>query len=277
MKIIETIDNICATTTTYFFLILKYIFFPLRIILKFLTNYFQRPYSFIFILDFILLMIPILLLVIILIQNAEYINSKENFYRIFYFTLASTLINYISVFHIYHLYGLHKLEEERINYNIMTYTKFIFSYLFEETKSGIIGVYYIFQFICHLKLFDNLREHQKMERPIVYDFTRVALLLDFIFLSLHLAIYISLYFFMLCRINQSCILKVSHDIFTKKHNELKRLERIVKDDEERIDHSASDIKKLKFGILAMEFYKFIGIFDFEKEYTITKNENVDII
>lgn len=278
MKIIQTLDNLCAKTTTYFFLILKYIFFPIKILLKFITSYFQRPYSFIFILDFILLMIPILILIILLIQNYPYINSKEEFNRIFYFTVASVILNYISVFHIYHLYGLHKLDEEKLNHNIRTYTKFIFRYLFEETKSGIIGIFYIFQFLWIINLFDNLREHQNMERQVVYDFTRIALLLDLIFLSLHLAIYILLYFFMLCKINQSCILMISHDLFTKNQNELKRLERVIKDfDEERIHTSDSNIYKLKFGSLVMDFYKFFGIYDYEKEYIVTKNDDIVVI
>jgi hypothetical protein len=173
--------------------------------------------------------------------------------------------------------------KERKNFNIKSFSRFAICYLFEETKSGVLAIIYIFQVNVHfysLNYIDSQENYflDTFERPIVVQITRVAIILEIVFLLMHIAIYFFLFLFILCKINRSCIFKVIFDMCRKKHNELRKIEQ---EDGGENTESGNNFQGNTFihyfQNSGLEFFKFIGIYDYEKELYSNKDYDVENI
>lgn len=255
--ILNIIDESLKMSLFWIIKICYYLLVPVKLLLKLLTNYFQRPYSLFFLIDFFLLMTSNVLLVIILIQNKEFINSLENFNNIFYFTLVGSVINYVSVFHIYHLYGLHSLHKNNFTSNIKSYLYHIIRFSFKNSIVGYIALFFIFESIY---LYTGLKEIQnstdfftdKFPKPIVIDFTIIAIILNLIFCLIHILFFTVLVFCILFKINKSCFIGLVLKLPKK-----------------------NDKDAYPFYDLFLNCFEFLGIYSDESESSISQNiENV---
>lgn len=291
----ECLDNKCQCMTDYFFISLYYFFYPIKILCKCINSFFQRPYSFFFVLDFLILITPALLLLIILIQNYEFINSIQTFNKIFYFILLNLIINFIIVFHIYYLYNTHKLEDNfdhGENDNVRSFTIKTLNYLFKFTKLGYIGIYFIFEiiicFIC-LSHINGTSDYYKdnFDRPIVIQFTKFSIFLNLTFNFLHVGMYTLLYLFLLCKLNESCLCKIILNCTkenSKTNNNLNPKSNPINNNSNTntniiINQSYTTSKKVKeiekkfrFQNLALDFYLFFGLYECKRD-TVVRVEN----
>ncbi len=253
----------CFTYTLYILLI------PVKFLCKLITNYFARPYSFCFIIDFLLLMTPALLLVVILIQYSEFINQYGGFSIIFYYIFTTLIINFILVFHIYDIYGKHKLDDSADNYNFRTFTKFVCKYLFKNSIVGYIGILFILEscvtIICIHHLLSEKTKYIK-SKPILYDSLVFSAYLNLVFTLMHVIIYIVLYLFIICKLNKSCLCKVIVDYRKGKDHC-----GIENDDNEKGSYSD---KPQSFQNLGLECCLFIGVYDYKKELKMKKDNQV---
>jgi hypothetical protein len=205
----KLIDTIGIKTCNILTMILSYICCPVKYLLKPITNSFQRPYSFCFLLSYFLLIIPAILLIVLLIQYSGFINGLEGFTSIYYITLANLLVNYVLVFHIYHIYGLHRLEYQTCSFTVKGFLKYTFEYLFRNTKLGFIGVYFIIQiglgiFAIHYIMTDKGFNDENFDLPILITFSLYAICSNLVFTLGHFVIYLSLLLVLICKINGSC-------------------------------------------------------------------------
>jgi hypothetical protein len=250
-------DKFLCCFTHWTLIIFKYLLYPIKVIIGFLGNYFQRPYSLFFLLDFFLLMTTNVLLVVIFIQNSDFINDIENFNKIFYFTLTSSVINYIIVFHIYHLYGLHSLVKENFTSNVKTYISHIARYFFKETIMGYIGLFFILQSVVFILSLNHLTELKQIyfsnnfAKPIVVYFTQIGIIFNLVFCMIHLVFYFLIFICVLCKINNSCLISVLFQIKVQEKN------------------------SYPFYDLALRSFEFIGIYEIDKDFILSQEvENV---
>jgi hypothetical protein len=259
----SSFDKLLCCLTHWTLIIFMYLLYPIKILIGFLAAYFQRPYSLFFLLDFFLLMTTNVLLVVIFIQNYEFINTIETFNKIFYFTLLCSVVNYIIVFHIYHLYGLHSLEKEYHTANVKTYLSHIIKYFFKDTIGGYIGVFFILQsvvFILSLNHFSAGNEtyfSNGFAKPVVVYFTQIGVIFNLIFCLIHIGFYFLIFICVICKINNSCIISV---LLQLKVQELQ---------------AVKGPNSFPFYDLALRAFEFIGIYEMEKDFMISKEvENV---
>lgn len=261
----QTIDEKCLQLSNILVNILSKILYPIKYLCGYLTKKFQRPYSLCFLLNFFILITPAILLVILLIQNAEYINSIDIFNFSFYFTLFNLVINYIIVFHIYYLYGRHRLTGRHLPYSTKHYTKYICNYLFTENRIGLIGIYLILQCFISFVIYSNIKNNKdynsdKFDRPILIIFTEFGIICNIIFTLGHIIIYSILFLLLLCRINNSCICRVCYSMNS---------DRILNPDE------VSNHRYTYFNLI-LSCYKYFGIYDEEKDLFFNRNNIINI-
>lgn len=276
----DYIDGKCSSISDCIFYSLYIVLIPVKYLCKFITNHFQRPYSLCFLLDFFLLITPSLLLVILLTQYSDFINSISPFNKIFYFTFTHLIINYVVVFYIYHLYGQHSLEEgDKLNYTVKSFTKFVVHYLFKETKMGYIGIYFLVESIASIISLNSLHTNKDYNSdvfavPVLLFFTKLAVGLNLIFTLLHVIVYVSLFLFVLCKVNNSCIFKVikagckgdTNDGHTTSFPKSNKTNTNIREN------------KHSFKNLSLDFYQFIGIYEYKKQLGLNNtNSNSNII
>jgi hypothetical protein len=241
---------------------------PCKFFCKFITNNLQRPYSFCFLINFFILMTPSLLLTVILTQFSEYFILMEKFNYIFYSTLINLIINFVTVFHIYDVYGKHELEEIKPNYTVSSFVKNCFKFLFTEgNKLGYIGIYYFLQiglYSVNLYYLFTVKDFNsdKFQFTAVIIFTKFATICGLVFTLSHVLIYVSLFFVILCAINNSCLCALN----TENKNGLeitassKNKNVTVRDSQEHLKRNNYGHSKA-FFIMILDCYKFLGLYD----------------
>ncbi len=253
----------------FLFLCLKFILLPLKYALRGFLNVFERPYSFCLFFSFIIIVTPLIMMLAILIQFEEFIYSLEKFPFIYYYTLFSLVLNFYIVFHIYSLYGIHKLEEEKVSYNIKTFTRYIIYYLLRETKAGLLGIFCIGNLIAFTLILNYLETTKDYDSnnftvPIVIYILKLSVILNLLFNAIKVFIFIMLYFFIICKINKSCICGLLYSLMRK--SELRKIE--------------FEEDKMEFYDMGLEFFHFLGVFDYKKkiwkDYIRTSNQIEEI-
>jgi hypothetical protein len=213
-----SIDNIfciiCNTVTYAGY----YICIPLKYCLKLPLSQFERPYSFIMIVNYFIIVTPIILLSVGLIQNSNIIFDNSIFGLSYLAIFTFLVLNYYLTFHLYDKYGIHKLNKPKYNFTSSTYLKYVFWYLFYEHKIGFFVLFCLIQLITSypmLKYLDNINvsndinlniENFKLENtPVIVFFLKLAVNCNLAFIYLHACLYGILLFTILCKLNGSCI------------------------------------------------------------------------
>jgi hypothetical protein len=257
----EIIDKKCVLISNFVFMVFSYIFIPLKISCKIFTGYFQRPYSFMFVLDFLILIPPAILLLGMCYQFFDFLNITPDLGKYFYFALVNLIGNFVFVFHLYHLNNIHRLEDvNKTPLTAKSFTKKTFSYLFYQTWVGWIGLYLLLQLlICfyglhfiHKELYDD----KTFDIPILSFCVTYGLFMNILFSGVHILIYSTLFVFILLEINNSCICLLIRNAFSK----------TIYQDTIREENT-----KINFSTIALRGYKFFGIYDYEKELNINYN------
>lgn len=249
------IDLIFMKMFYFIFLGLKFIMLPLKYLSGLLLSVFQRPYSFCLFFSFIIIVSPLIMMLVISIQFDDYIYSLEHFSFIYYYTMFSLVISYYIVFHIYSLYGIHYLEEEVISYNIKTFTQFIIRYLFRETRAGFLGLFCIgnlifFAFILNYLETNNDYNSENFSIPVIVYILKLSVIFNILFYAKKVFIFTLLYLFIVCKINKSCLCGLVYSLITK--SELNKI-------------SYVEEEKVEFYDLGLEFFSFLGVFDYRKK------------
>lgn len=282
----DRIDSIFCSICNHFTCICAVLLLPFKILISPLTNFFQRPYSFIFFVNFFVLMTPSLLLVIVLYGNMDYLTQLDNhsFNFVSIFTLVNLLICYILTFHIYHLYGQHSLPESNHKYTYQNFNSLLFKYFFRQTVLGYIAIYFLANAGISLyaisELVDARHTAIRRERPILLTFTYFGISCNLFFTIIHILTYLVLYAVIICRLNNSCLCKQGGEKVTiSSHNDHaersiqigsdKSLNKSIRD-EQVLEQKQKKTKKMhgettpKFVERMLDCFKFIGIFDYNK-------------
>ena len=236
------IDNFFINIFNPFIQFLEYIFIPIKYCLKIPFSQLERPYVFILLLNFFILMTPAILFSIGYIQSKNIIffsNSTEEtdkesinviFSILYLIVLLLTIVNYYSSFVLYSLYGIHKVHQRKKNYNVKSFVQYIQFYLFIETNFGYFMIYWLIQII---PLFfienyaNNLIQKQKeilnvevqtnekgiYKYIVLASFLRFGSICNLVFIFLHIGIYLTLFFVILCKINGSCLCLIATQSF----------------------------------------------------------------
>jgi hypothetical protein len=270
----QCLDKICLIICNKICFITKILCIPAKLTCRIFTTYFDRPYSLCFLLNFFILISPSLLLIVMLSQYSQNIYSLDKFNMIFYSVLINLILNFVSVFYIYDLYERHSLNEVKLLRTVSSFIKLTWNYLFIETKAGYLGIYYILQvgvnFTSLLYIFKNSEYNsEKFETPVLIFFTKFALICCLAFTLAHIILYTSLFFVILCSINNSCLcgLCLTRNGSDKSVNPISN----------RVDKGSKNVTRentQKYFLVILECYKFLRLYDYKRllelEYIETK-------
>jgi hypothetical protein len=212
------------------------------------------------------LVTPSLLLLILMIQLSQMKESYSNFYFTIGFLFCNLLINFAVTFYIYYIYGIHRLQKEKyLTYtNVKLYGSYIYKYISNDTSVRIVILYYFGQIIAVIMCFNWISDPhlvKKYEGLIIFDFTKFAIICNALFIFGNTILYSYLFLALMCKVNFSCICKIlSNYCSTTTNNDA------VKHENEVPEHEA-------FIVKSMRFFKFLGIYDIEKQFP-KKEENV---
>jgi hypothetical protein len=265
----EDVDTFGISCCNYSCLFLDYLCIPFHFCCQYIAPQFERPYSFCFILNFFILVTPLLLLLIILIQNSKNpIDNINTFYFILYFLFLNLLINFLIGFYIYYVYGIHRVEKEKeVTYQKNNlFTKYVFNYITNITYVLPIGIYYFVELIALIicwvwvsgRDLDKLVENQS----ILIDFTRFALICNTIYLVTSIILYVYLFFLLNCKISNSCVCKVISNIYSSQND----LENNSANVNKQLDLSPENNNDVFFISKSLKFFKFFGLYDVEKSF-----------
>lgn len=277
----QFLDKKCTTFSNSICKVCKYTCIPFKFLCRLITRFFERPYSFCFIIDFFLLMTPSLLLVVMLAQYSEYISTLSKINVFFYGVLINLILNFISVFYIYEVYGRHKLDEVKQSYTVSSFLKHVIKFLFTESKLGYLGMYYILQILYYFVslrfLYNNSDlNSDKIEFPVLIVFTKLAMICGLIFTLTHIVIYCTLFMTILCAINNSCLCVVCKKDQALQMSSVSNKKQV----EEKGNHKNDVIDKkrneTKFYLIILDCYRFFGLFDYRRHMEIEYEETDNI-
>ena len=281
----KCIDSTCLSIFNVITIVFEYLLVPFKYLLHYPLKYFERQYSFMMIINFLILIIPFLLNTVMIKQYKDKITTDVTFAVIFYLSYSLLFINYYFTFQIYEKYGLHKLFTMKYNFKVGSFMSFLGNYLFKEHKIGIIIILYLIQIpLFSVLLSIYLKNNFNNIEEVLKSFTFYGLICNLSFLIIHFLIYFTLFLVILCKINNSCLcqiicinsknhhdkekphhvkvnsnailinnIKVSND--SKSHNDKNIINDLPND-----SHIIAPIERM------LNFFKYIKIFDYEKEF-----------
>lgn len=207
-----SVDNISCKICNLLTYIGYYMCIPFKYCLKAPLSQFERPYSFIMIVNYFILVIPIILLTVGYIQKFNVIFDKFVFGAIYSYVYICLLLNYYFTFHIYDKYGIHKLNKPKYKFTSTTFLKYIYWYLFYEHKFGFVILFILVQIISsypitnYLNNLNNNNEKIKANNvPVIIFFVQLAVNCNLALICFHALIYGLLLLIILCKLNGSCL------------------------------------------------------------------------
>lgn len=297
------VDRCCLSCLRISVCTFEYLLLPLKWLLKYPLSCFERPYSFMMLCNFFLLVTPIMLKTLMIVHFIDVIKSNNILYQIFFISYPLLALNYYFTFQIYEKYGIHQLNKPKVQFTVKSYLSYLIKYLFYDHKIGLVASLYFIQlplliYLFYLGCSVQLLDGKYIEYTVVTDFMLFGLICNIVFLGLHLLLYFVLLFAILCKINNSGCCGVVANLFSNDKKELNSeiggeikyntpAEKgvphhakvnsnamLVGGDEERREPSTkitkeTDNPSTKFGIEGIDqllkFYEFIRIYEYEKE------------
>ncbi len=234
-------DKYCLLLCNSFLYFLSIIFYPLKLICSILTNFFQRPFSFLFFINHFILMTPSILLLVVFINNNDNI-KKKHISKYYYLQLISLGINYYLNFIIYSLYQEHNLNIGNMNkLTVKKLSKFIKKYISNHKIIFFILFTYLFNIIMSII---TLKNNWNLIANIEKDFLIISSIINISFSGGYIFLYIYLIFILYCSIKNCCLI----DLFCEKN----------------VNHYINFENLNIYLKLSLSFFQFIGFFDYEK-------------
>mmetsp|Transcript_2136 Transcript_2136/g.2205 ORF Transcript_2136/g.2205 Transcript_2136/m.2205 type:complete len:420 (+) Transcript_2136:1-1260(+) len=232
--------SLCNALTKGF----EYILIPFKYCLKFPLSQFERPYSFMMIINYFILITPLILLTVGLIQQSSLIFNESKFGFVYLTTFIILVLNYYFTFVLYDKYGIHKLQKPKNDHTVTSFIKYLFWYLFTEHKFGYVCLFWGFQLLPNVIMLNYLNDfsedvnkegealaNQRLLTgsasvidnstssvngdinnrgiaelaPAIVFFAELGIDCNIAFVLLHIIIYFSLFLVILCKINGSCL------------------------------------------------------------------------
>lgn len=280
------IDENCIFCSNKIIKFLKCLFYPLKIFFKYPLKIFERPYSFMMIINYILIIPSLLLNTYIIKKCLDFKLIKSNsFFVLIFIVYFINIFNYYFTFHIYQKYEKHKLEDNKFFYKSpIDLIRYVLCYLFKENKIGFVVLFYIFQLICLPILLYNKDsiyscKNNKYDNILNNNFILIKnthfiqlILSSFYFqiysmlsfLTLHFIVYFYLIITLLCKFNKSCFFMVIINLIFKSRNLNNNTTKVVyKGKEETNIDSFTNIYCIDE---TLKCYKYFNLYDFDKEF-----------
>ena len=235
-------DKYCINIFNFFFYAISILLTPLKIICKVLTNFFQRPYSFLFFINHFTLMTPSILLLVTFINNNDNI-KKRHITKFYYLQLFSFGLNYYFNFIIYTLYQEHNLNYGNMNkITVVRLSKIIQKYISNHYIIIIILIFYLINIL--ISIFTMVKIWNLLNLYIERDFLIIASIINICFSGGYIILYIFLLFILFCSIKNCCVFGLCSNKTLKHYISFDNLNLYLK--------------------ISLNFFQFIGIFDYEK-------------
>lgn len=205
----KSIDSKCVLISDKACSILSFLCYPIKYCCRFIAKYFQRPYSLMFCFNFILLILPGLLLLITLIQFHSIIIGYR-LWVVFYYSLAMIGLNYYFSFVIYEAYQEHYIPQDiKPKYSVSTFLKYVMNYFRDHKGLCVVGIMIIIEVITSFIALSHtksiLTSSYNDDYPILGNVLLYGLYCNIIFALEHIGIYLMVLMILLCTINNSCI------------------------------------------------------------------------
>lgn len=200
--LVKCINSTCNIIT----LVLEYMFIPFKYILYFPLKFFERQYSFMMLINFILLIIPFMLMITLLSHWTSEISSDSFPFRLIFFTnFIICIINYYLTYYIYEKYNIHKLNRVKKSFTAKSFMSYLCSYMFKEHKIGYLIIFLLVQIpYLSISLYYFISNKQSFKVPeVVYTITLYSSISVSFFLFCHLFIYLLLLITLLCKVSNS--------------------------------------------------------------------------
>ncbi len=194
------------STCNIFTLVIEYILVPFKYLLYFPLKFFERQYSFMMLINYILLIIPFMLMITILSHWTSSITSDLLAFRLIFFTnLAISFIDYYLTYYIYEKYNLHKLNRVKQSFTSQSFMSYLCSYMFKEHKIGYLVIFLLLQIpYLSLSLYYIINSKPYFLVPeVVFFITLYSLISIGVFLFCHIFLYTLLLVTLLSKINNS--------------------------------------------------------------------------
>ena len=235
-------DKFCINICNFFFYSISILFIPFKIICRVLTNFFQRPYSFLFFINHFILITPSILLLVTFINNNDNIR-KRHITKYYYFQLFSFGLNYFFNFIIYSLYQEHNLNYgNKKKITVMRLSKIIKNYISNHYIIFVILILYFINIL--ISIFIMVKLWNLYYLYIERDFLILASIINICFSGGYIFLYIFLIFILFCSVKNCCIFGLCSNKTLKHYINFNNLNLYLK--------------------ISLNFFQFIGFFDYEK-------------
>lgn len=255
----KNIDSKCVLISNKVCNILSLVCRPIKYFWKCISTCFQRPYSLMFCINFLILILPALLVLITLIQFHTIIRNYKLLFP-YYYILSMIGLNYYFSFILYDAYQEHYIRHDlKPKYSVPTFLKHLLEYFRLHIELCIVAIFIIFEAITSFIVLHYYTNDTSIDNdyPILNQVLLYSLYSNIIFAIEHIVIYAMVFLILLCTINNSCICLVC----CSKHNQ----------------YLVKEVHQTKLTVFIQFFLHLLyvfGLFDFKKVFGEQEEESI---